>query len=97
MRYEWLGAAFVAGSAVIAAWFTRRSSRDQTAVAGFTELVNQMRTERTEDRARIAALETQATRRHELAMAHTRWDRLIQRKMETLTDESFPDPPPLDE
>jgi len=88
---------------VAVAWLTRRTAKDQTAVGGFTALVKTLQEQNDRQENRIAALEKQASsqrqleaKRHRAMRAHERWDRLISSRMQQLTDEAFPDPPPLD-
>lgn len=88
---------------VVVAWLTRRTAKDQTAVGGFEALVRTLQEQNDRQEKRIVALEKQAAsqrqleaKRHRVMRAHERWDQFISGRMRQLTDEAFPDPPPLD-
>lgn len=98
-----LGAVVTTFGVVIVAWLTRRTAKDQTAVGGFTALVKTLQDQNDRQEKRIAALEKQAAsqrqleaKRHRVMRAHERWDQFISGRMRQLSDETFPDPPPLD-
>lgn len=95
---------------ITVAWLTRRTAKDQTAVGGFSSLVtalqeqnNRQQEQNERQERRITALEKQAAtqrqleaKRHRVLRAHERWDQFLVGRMRQLTDDPFPDPPPLD-
>lgn len=88
---------------IIVAWLTRRTAKDQTAVGGFGVLVDKLQNQNDRQEGRIQALEREAEERRQLdAMrgrilrAHERWDQQLVNRLRQVTDETFPDPPPLD-
>lgn len=98
-----LGAVITTLGVIIVAWLTRRTAKDQTAVGGFSALVKSLQEQNNRQEKRIAALEKQAAtqrqleaKRHRVMRAHERWDQYISGRMRQLTEETFPDPPPLD-
>lgn len=89
-------------AAIVAPYLTRRTAREGNAITGFTELVDDLRTEldssrreRTEDRDRITACERELREQRRLARAHEPWDWTMKRRVEEITGEPVPDPPPL--
>ena len=98
-----VGSILVVVATVVTAFFTRRTSKEGNAVTGFRELMTstqaemaRMDAECTETRQRLAQLERATELRRQMARQHERWDWRIMRKLEEVTGESFPDPPPLD-
>lgn len=88
---------------VVIGYFTRRSAKDTTdatkeasAITGFNELTQRLQTQLGKQEARISTLETSETTRRRLAREHEKWDQHIVDRFRDLTDEPFPDPPPLD-
>lgn len=88
---------------IVVAWLTRRTAKDQTAVGGFSALVTALQEQNNRQERRIGALEKQAAsqrqleaKRHRVLRAHERWDQFLVGRMRQLTDDPFPDPPPLD-
>lgn len=94
---------------VVVAYLTRRTAKDTTAIAGFDKLVDRLqeqndRLQRQNDRQekRIAALEKEGVERRKaeatrdrVVEVHQRWDIQVARKLRQLTEDPFPDPPPL--
>ena len=98
-----IGSILVVVATIVTAVFTRRTSKEANAVAGFRDLmtsqqasIDDLRAELLDERGRIARLEKALDDRRRLARAHERWDWRVMRKVEELTGEHFPDPPPLD-
>lgn len=105
-----LGAVVTTLGVIIVALLTRRTAKDQSAIAGFDKLVNRLeaandRLQEQNDRQekRILALEKEGAKRRRLDAErdrviefHQRWDFQVARRIRQLTDEPFPDPPPLD-
>lgn len=95
---------------IVVAWLTRRTAKDQSAIAGFDKLVNRLelandRLQKQNDRQekRIVALEKEADERRRtdatrdrVVEIHQRWDIQVARRLRQLTEDPFPDPPPLD-
>lgn len=95
---------------VVVAYLTRRTAKDQSAIAGFDKLVNRLelandRLQKQNDRQekRIVALEKEGDERRRadatrdrVVEIHQRWDFQVARRLRQLTDDPFPDPPPLD-
>ncbi len=98
-----LGAVVTTLGVIIVALLTRRSAKDQTAVGGFTALVKSLQDQNDRQEQRIRALEQEGrerrradTERDRVVQVHQRWDFQVARRLRQLTDEPFPDPPPLD-
>lgn len=91
-----IGTIVVTGGALITAVFTRRSARDTTAVGGFSALAKGQQVEINRLTTRVEKLELHETERRRLANAHTKWDTDLVRKLQALTPDPIPDPPPLD-
>lgn len=98
-----IGTVVVTIGGIIAALFTRRSSKDTTAVGGFTELTKGLQQTLKDEAARTTAaiaridhLERIERRRRELARRHEDWDRKVLVQLRQLTTDPIPDPPPLD-
>ena len=103
MAAEVVGSVLVVAATAVTAFFTRRTSREANAVAGFRDLMTAQQTalddvkqDLAAERGRTDKLEQALDDRRRLARAHERWDWRLMRKVEELSGESFPDPPPLD-
>lgn len=88
---------------VIVAYLTRRTAKDQTAIGGFSALVKTLQDQNARQEKRIRALEREAEQRRRtdaerdrVVEVHRRWDFQVARRLRQLTEEPFPDPPPLD-
>lgn len=98
-----IGTAIITIGGIIATLFTRRSSRDTTAIGGFTVLTKGLQAEltrqisrTTEAITRIDHLERVEASRRRLARRHEDWDREVLALLRQLTTDPIPDPPPLD-
>lgn len=105
-----VGTVITAAGVVIVAWLTRRTAKDQSAITGFDKLVNRLelandRLQEQNDRQekRIAKLEQDNAKRRRqdadrdrVIQVHQRWDFQVARRLRQLTDDPFPDPPPLE-
>lgn len=83
-----LGNAIVMLGGVAGVYFTRRSAKDNTVVAGFTALSNGLE-------RRVERLEANERRRSELAQLHRPWDIQIYDQARAAGWSVTP-PPPLD-
>lgn len=81
---------------LVGSWVTRRNAQESTAVGGFAQLVDALQEQLDAQGKQIAALQTREVRRNRLARLHEQWDRQVTRKLNQLTDEDIPEPPPLD-
>lgn len=109
---EWLPVAATVVTTIgviVVAYLTRRTAKDQSAIAGFDKLVNRLelandRLQKQNDRLekRIVALEKEGDERRKadatrdrVVEIHQRWDIKVAAKLRQLTEDPFPDPPPL--
>jgi hypothetical protein len=90
------GSVAVLLAAIVTAWLTRRSAKDETAITGYAGLVERLQAQSDRDSARITALEDDRAEQRRLARRHEQWDWQLVRRVRELTDDPFPDPPPLD-
>lgn len=104
------GSVLTFAGVVVVAWLTRRTAKDQSAITGFDKLVNRLeaandRLQEQNDRQekRIAKLEQDNAKRRRtdaerdrVIQVHQRWDFQVARRLRQLTDDPFPDPPPLE-
>lgn len=84
-------------AALVASYVTRRNAKDTSALSGFSSLATELRSELTDAKKDIRALQEEERRRGVLARVHAKWDDLMVREIRKLDpDVNIPDPPPLD-
>lgn len=91
-----IGTVIVTLGSLLIGLLTRRNTKEQTAVTGFSTLTAAQTAELLRLAGRVSTLEDGETTRRRLARDHEKWDRQVVDRLRDLTDEPFPDPPPLD-
>jgi K+-sensing histidine kinase KdpD len=72
------------------------ATREASAVTGFAELTEKLQDQSDRQERRIAGLEKRERLRRRQAREHETWDRLLVARLNELTKEPFPPPPPLE-
>lgn len=72
------------------------TEREKSAVAGFAELTKNLQDQSERQDRRIAGLERRERSRRKQSREHEAWDRLLVARLNELTNEPFPPPPPLE-
>jgi hypothetical protein len=91
-----IAAAIVTIGSLIVAYLTKRSAKDSTVTTGFTNLTSALQKQLDAQGNQIKELQATQARWRRLLRDHEMWDWQMVSKVRSLTDDSVPDPPPLD-
>lgn len=81
---------------LIVAYFTKRSAKDNAVTTGYANLTKDLESRLNAQGVEISALQTMLARQRRLLRNHEKWDWQMVARVRQMTNESVPDPPPLD-